>query len=202
MWNRMVFALLEIVAAALFLIPAMALLNRVRFHSVRKTLAYCVFCCYLVAVYSLVGLPCITYIRFDINANLIPLLGMRQDLRNSILNVLLFVPLGFLLPLFWEGYRNWKKTMLFGASMSLSIECMQMLTMRATDVNDLITNVLGTCLGYVLCYFVRKQISGMGRILINRNDKDVFLISGITLVVMFFFQPFPAAYLWDVFLSG
>ena len=42
MWNRMVFALLEIVAAALFLIPAMALLNQVRFHSVRKTLAYCV----------------------------------------------------------------------------------------------------------------------------------------------------------------
>ena len=37
-------------------------------------------------------------------------------------NILLFVPLGFLLPLFWRYFGRAKRTSLFGFGVSLSIE--------------------------------------------------------------------------------
>lgn len=197
--NRMEFAVLEILAAALFLLPVYGILNKTDFHSVRKTLAYCVFSFYLVAVYSLVGMPCITYVRLDFHANLIPFLGMIRDLKNGALNVLLFVPLGVMLPVFWEQFRSWKKTVCFGLGMSFFIELMQCFTMRATDVNDLITNVLGAAVGYGIAAVLRKGFPGIQNIVGEQNRKEVFLVCAIVLVVMFFFQPFPAAWLWEVF---
>ena len=197
--NRIVFAVLEILAAALFLLPVYWILNRRYFHSVRKTLAYCIFSFYLVAVYSLVGMPCITYVRLHFRANLIPFLGMIRDLKNGILNVLLFVPLGVMLPVFWEQFRSWKKTVCFGFCMSLTIELLQILTMRATDINDLITNCLGAALGYCIALALRKRFPSVDKLVDNPKQWDVYLLCGIVLTVMFFFQPFPAAWLWEVF---
>ena len=84
--NRIVFALLEILAAAVFLLPVYWL----RFRDPGKIAASCVFSFYLVAVWSLVGLPTILYARFDINLNLIPFKGMIADAKNCLLNVALF----------------------------------------------------------------------------------------------------------------
>ena len=197
--NRIVFAVLEIIAAALFLIPIYLVLNRMWFRSLKKTFAYCIFSFYLVAVYSLVGMPCITYVRLDLGGNLMPIVGLIGDLKNSVLNVLLFVPLGFLLPLLWEKFRTWKQTVLFGFGLSLAIELLQIFTMRATDVNDLITNVCGTVLGYGMAEFLFRKVPAVQNILKFEKGNEVYLICGIVLVVMFFFQPFPAAYLWEVF---
>lgn len=197
--NRVVFAVLEIAAAALFLIPIYLILNRIYFRSFKRTVAYCIFSFYLVAVYSLAGMPCITYVRFHLSGNLIPFVGLAGDLKNSILNVLLFVPLGVMLQILWEKFRTWKRTVLFGFGMSLTIEFLQIFTMRATDVNDLITNVLGTVLGYGIAGVLMKKVPAVQNLGREQRGNDVYLLCGIVLVVMFFFQPFPAAYLWEVF---
>lgn len=65
-------------------------------------------------------------------------------------NILLFMPLGFLLPLIWEGLRKWWCALLAGFSFSLLIEASQLFNNRSTDVDDLIMNTLGALLGYVL----------------------------------------------------
>lgn len=197
--NRILFAFLEILAAALFLLPLYCILNKVRFHSIRKTAAYCLFSFYLVAVYSLAGMPCITYIHPDFNRNLIPFAGMLRDLKNSILNVALFVPLGLLLPCLWARFRKFGRTLLFGFGLSLAVELGQLLTRRATDVNDLITNVLGTAVGFGLYRLLRRSFPGLETLGEPQEPRDTALICLWVLGVMFFLQPFPAAWLWDVF---
>jgi glycopeptide antibiotics resistance protein len=67
-------------------------------------------------------------------------------------NVLLFVPLGFLLPLVLPRLdRRWR-VLTVGAGISLLVELAQlpMPGVRRADVNDLLMNVAGTALGWLL----------------------------------------------------
>ena len=140
------------------------------------------------------GLPCITYIRLDFNYNFVPFLHMFSDYRSSLLNVLLFVPLGFFLPLFWKKFSAFGYTLLFGFCTSLLSELLQIFTFRATDINDLMTNTVGTVLGYLLARVVLKLFP---RTEPSARTKDVFLVCGMTFGVMFFVQPFLAALVWN-----
>ena len=74
--------------------------------------------------------------------------GIKFALINVIGNVLLFCPLGFLLPLLWEKYAKWWKTLAAGAGLSVLIECTQLFLIRGTDVDDVLLNSLGALIGY------------------------------------------------------
>lgn len=67
-----------------------------------------------------------------------------------ILNIVMFMPFGFLLPLMWKECRDFKKTVLAGLSFSLIIELTQLLNFRATDVDDLMANTCGAWVGYLI----------------------------------------------------
>ena len=193
---RFFLAALDLLPAMLLLVPSYWILNRAYFHNTRKSSLYYVFSCYLAVVYVLVGLPNVTYIRPEVNLNLIPIIGMIEDWKNSILNILLFVPLGMMLPLLWHTYQKIRKTLLFGFAASLTIELLQLLTFRATDVNDLITNTLGTALGfiYIKSFYQNKQKFE------TYASKDAIIVIGAILVVMFFLYPFVSSALWDFVL--
>lgn len=182
--GRILFALREILPAACLLIPVYMLLQRTRFRDFRKSVLYYTFSLYLCAVYALVGLPNVTYFRFELSGNWIPFVGMMNGLRDYMLNVLLFVPLGVFLPLLWEAFRAVKNTVLFGFGMSLTIELLQIFTYRATDVNDLITNTVGTLLGYTLAKILLRFLPvGTG------EKRDLVVVFGIPVCAMFFLQP-------------
>lgn len=117
-----------------------------------------------VVLNHIVGLPTIKeFVRlsalgeslFNPNINLIPLInGLNLEF---ILNVLCFVPLGFLCPVLSESYGQWRKILLLGLGLSFVIEMSQLFTLyRATDINDLLANVLGTALGYLCFKFAIK----------------------------------------------
>ena len=75
-------------------------------------------------------------------------------LEGIILNILLFIPFGYLLPLVWKKADQWWKVMLAGLLTSLFIEAMQMVLHRGfADVDDLINNTIGTLIGWI-CYTV------------------------------------------------
>lgn len=196
---RIRFILVETAAAAVFLVPVFLILNRVCFHQFKRTAACSLFSFYLAAVFALVGIPNITYVNVGLNLNMIPLAGMLGDLKNSILNVLLFVPLGVMLPLLWEGWQERKRAVLFGFGLSLFIELLQMLTLRATDVNDLITNTLGAFLGTCVTEAILKRwrIPGAGQ----GNRRELYTVCGITFGVMFFLQPFVSGLFWKWILQ-
>ena len=189
---------LEMLAAGIVLVPLYSVLNRALFHNTRKSLIYCVFSFYLAAVYHLVGLPNVTYIRFEVNLNLIPFLGFFDGLQSSILNILLFVPLGVGMPILWEKFRSGKNTVLFGLGMSLAIEILQMFTFRATDVNDLMTNTLGTFLGWLLAGALIKAVPDIKRMGAETKTGELYLVCAVGFLVMFFVQPFLFSIIWDI----
>ena len=131
--------LIEAVTSFILLVLAFALLNILRFRNTRRALRYALFGFYLAAVYSIVGLPTVQFLTFDATLNLIPFIPMKEDLRNSVLNVILFVPLGFFLPYLWNRYRRMGETLLVGFCATLAIELGQLLTYRVTDINDILT---------------------------------------------------------------
>ena len=132
----------DVVPAAVVLVPLFGVLYATVYgFDLWKSVLYCLFCLYMSAVFSLVGIPNVAYFRPELNLNLIPFVGMIQDLKNCVLNVVLFIPLGLFLPLLWERFRRMRSSIAFGCGLSLIIELLQMLTFRATDVNDIFTNV-------------------------------------------------------------
>lgn len=101
----------------------------------------------------------------DQSLNLIPLLTLTaQDLKTSLLNILMLVPFGFGLP-FLVRIQLGPLTLL-AALFSLVIESVQYfsgraagLTFRIADVNDVIFNTAGAVIGYVtLIGFVRLYV--------------------------------------------
>ena len=86
---RFYLAAIDMLPGTMILIPIYCLLNRLYFRNARKSILYFLFYCYLAAFYVLVGLPNVTYIRPELNLNLIPIVGMIDDCKNSILNIFL-----------------------------------------------------------------------------------------------------------------
>ncbi|MBR6281577.1 MAG: VanZ family protein [Lachnospiraceae bacterium] len=79
-------------------------------------------------------------------------LGMPAVLLNLLGNVLLFVPFGFLVPLFWRKEEHHPFIIiLMGCLFSAVVEVIQLQTgLGSCDVDDVILNTLGTVLGYGL----------------------------------------------------
>lgn len=73
----------------------------------------------------------------------------KVDWRNIIINILMFIPFGFLLPVISKGFQRFWKTYLAGLGFTLLIETAQLITARGLfDVDDIINNVLGAMIGY------------------------------------------------------
>ena len=152
-------------------------------------------------IYVLVGLPTVSYIRPELNLNLIPLISMIDDWKNSILNVLFFIPLGISLPILWNRFRSEKNTVLFAFAASVMIELLQILTFRATDVNDVITNTLGAHLGFLCADKLLKKSPKLTLMVNERNTRELYMLLIVTVLVMFFICPFVSSTLWDMILT-
>ena len=75
------------------------------------------------------------------------------------LNVVMFLPLGFLIPLIWKELGKLRYILAAGCGLSTLIEVSQLLSLRGTDVDDVIMNTLGAVLGYGL-YRLCSRLTG------------------------------------------
>lgn len=186
----------EALIAFILLLPIFYYLNKHRFFNTRQTALYLLFATYLTGVYAVVGLPDIAYYRFSPNINLEPFLYMFSDLGNTVLNVILFLPLGFFLPILWSDFSSPWKTVLVGFLTSLTIELLQIFTYRATDVNDLMTNTLGCLIGYFLGLVVVKFVPPIKP---EARRYHIPLVFGISFLTMFFLHPFFSSIIYQMF---
>ncbi|WP_166703694.1 VanZ family protein [Bacillus albus] len=130
--------------------------------SIRHFLSVYVFLFYLSLVYKVTQIATVwdisryeTWIRVSqINLTLFDTAGS----TTYLLNIVLFMPLGFLLPTIWPQFRKMKNTVCAGFFFSLAIELNQLLNNRITDIDDLFTNTLGAIIGYVLYTALFKLI--------------------------------------------
>lgn len=188
--------LIEILISMIILIPAFWVLNIIRFHNIKKTALYFIFATYLSAVYLFVGMPTLQFMRFELSLTLIPFLPMIADLKNTILNIILFVPLGIMLPFLWKKYNTLKAALMFGFGMSLAIEILQILTYRATDINDLIANTVGTVLGYFIFRITSCVFPSVMKFARKKNEISVVALS--VFLAMFFVQPYLASLYYQI----
>lgn len=73
----------------------------------------------------------------------------RYQFGNMALNVLLFMPLGYLLPVSITRFDRWWQVLLIGFLFSLLIETVQLITRLGWfDASDLLHNTLGVLIGY------------------------------------------------------
>ncbi len=95
--------------------------------------------------------------------NLNPFIDIVEQHSNAeeevILNILLFVPFGFLFPTIQPN--NHKRTILYAFLFSSFIELTQPILspFRASDITDLITNTSGAIIGYAIYYQYKTQLN-------------------------------------------
>lgn len=117
--------------------------------------------------------------------NLIP---FRDGISLSmILNVVMFMPLGFLLPLLWKEYQSLVRTAIIGFCFSCGIEFCQLFNRRGSDVDDLLMNTLGAILGWLI-WIVFSRITHLkyGRRNQGFGGKEGAVYLALSLVGQFF----------------
>ena len=135
---------------------------------------------YLSAMYIVVGVPGVQYIVWDPTLNLIPFQDFSpSNITGMALNAVMFAPLGFLLPAYFERYRRWGRTLEAGVLTSLTVELIQLFTFRTTDVDDLILNTLGALVGFLLA----KLVFGH-RTTLFRGRKDWLELIAVNVLIL------------------
>lgn len=159
-------------------------------RSIRHFLWVYVFLFYLSLVYKMTQIATVwdirryeTLIRAS-EINLIPFAS--EGMTTYVLNILLFMPLGFLLPTIWPQFRTIKKTVCTGFLFSLAIELGQLLNHRITDIDDLLMNTLGAILGYLLYRTLFKMIDKRDDIKHDHNSSLVIKYEAIFYLVCSF----------------
>lgn len=72
------------------------------------------------------------------------------SLLNISANILLFSPLGTLIPLIWRKWDSFYKIFFLGFSITCFIEVFQICIGRSCDIDDVILNTLGVLVGFAL----------------------------------------------------
>jgi glycopeptide antibiotics resistance protein len=102
------------------------------------------------------------------NINLVPFRSIAPQLKyitewwslkNIIGNIILFIPLGFLVPLVYINSQRFYKTFLIIFLSVLLIESFQLFTMLGVfDIDDIILNCTGGIIGYFLFYILKRMV--------------------------------------------
>ena len=159
-----------------------------RKQSFLHTAAVFVFGYYLFGLLTVTGIGFTSTMNFRPNISWTPFVGMITGPIDTILNVILFVPFGFFLPLLYKKYRSMKTVALTGFLFSLAVEFVQMFNWGSSDVNDLMTNTAGVCVGFlVYCLLSRILPPNLIKQCQSRNINavlEVLFFSTCTFVIM------------------
>lgn len=106
-------------------------------------------------------IPFFTFDGSMTTVNLVPFLDLLEGhggaWKELILNMIMMVPFGMLVPMIY--HRNGKETVLLALLVSFCIEVLQYVSvgeMHSSDVTDLFSNTFGGAIGFAI-YFVTKK---------------------------------------------
>lgn len=121
----------------------------------------------------------VNFVPFRTMKNYIKYSGFLHTLTNIFGNILIFIPYGILLPEIFPKYRKMTKVFLLSFVTSFFVEFTQFFIGRSVDIDDLILNVFGSIIGYliwkkVLRYkFAKKKRKKIKRPRSPKIDKDM-----------------------------
>lgn len=142
------------------------------------------FVVYMNAMFCVVGIPSARFVRWNPEINWIPFRDFSSaNIVGMSLNILMFIPFGAFLPIYFGRFWKMSTTVFAGAFMSFTIEVLQLFTFRLTDIDDLIMNTLGTLFGYGIgAIIVHKQKER----LVDHDVMKLIAIIGICMLVVVF----------------
>ena len=151
--------LIRSISGYIFIIPGIILyFGALRKSAKRQILLHIttafIFCYYLIGILTMTGIGKLK--AFEPTLVLVPFRDMISGPIDTILNIILFVPLGFFLPLLYKKYGHIGSVALVSFLLSLSIEIVQMFGRGATDIK---TNTVGACLGFFIYQLLSKLVS-------------------------------------------
>lgn len=80
-------------------------------------------------------------------------------IKDTILNIFMLMPMGFLLPIIYLRYRKVQSVAMSAFLFSLSIETIQLITTRGTcQMDDLMNNTIGAVIGFCIWKRCMKMI--------------------------------------------
>lgn len=85
-------------------------------------------------------------------------------LVNIVGNIVMFIPWGLGLPLLWKKQQKAVRVARNALLLPLFIESCQLFIGRSVDVDDLILNFVGGCIGAALYFGLRKAVPGVDRL--------------------------------------
>lgn len=119
--------------------------------------------------------------------NIVPLDSMGMSF---VLNIIMFMPLGFLLALIWWEYRIWTRIAVTGFGFSALIEFAQLFSNRTADIDDLMANTVGALLGYCLWKAVCSRCGKLVKPKGICKKEAVWYIGLAALGIFLFYNPF------------
>lgn len=173
-WLYKILIAIDFLIAAAFVIFTIRMIRRKA--EVAKIVASCLLMLYTIEAFGIFFFPIFYNIPIcgnaTLNVNLIPFHSIISYFQNSsagtavkqiLGSVVIFVPIGLLLPIMSEKFRLTKNILLFSLLLSVGIEAVQFLELfitrlpnRVIDIDDVILNFVGGSLGYLLFLAVRK----------------------------------------------
>lgn len=149
-------ALIFIVIISILYLPILFILKK-KGKSVIRQLSYIGLICsiFLIIFATILFVP-ITFQPEQYILNIIPfnwignIDSFQQVVVEKVPNVMLFIPLGFFLPIVFESKRTLYQTALVSFGVTFSVEFFQFFIGRSADIDDVITNLLGATIGYAI----------------------------------------------------
>lgn len=114
-----------------------------------------------------------TRIRTGEGINMVPFRTIRRYMQiygddlflvNVVGNIVMFMPWGFGLVLLWSRKQRLFSIILHALGLTLFIEFGQLFVGRSVDVDDVILNFLGSCIGAALYFLLRKLFPKLGNL--------------------------------------
>lgn len=104
----------------------------------------------------------INFIPFRTIKSYIKYSGLFHCLVNILGNVIIFIPIGLLLPIILNRYKSFFKIIIISFSISIIIEFIQFFIGRSVDIDDIILNTIGGLLGYIVYTLLPKRYKKIG----------------------------------------
>ncbi len=158
-----------------------------------------VFCFYLFLIIAATGIGNTVVSSFSPEIIWVPFRDMFVAPKHFALNITAFIPFGIFLPLLYKKFCNIKLVVLAGFLFSLCIELVQMFGWGVTEIDDLMANTLGVCLGYcaycVTKKCLRKDFDEQFQA-VNINDTfELFSLSVCIFLIMALVEPITDCFL-------
>lgn len=161
----------SLVLGALLYLPIFLWKRKLHRSALRHLTVYALICFSILVFDATLLIGGINFMPSYSFLNLVPFewirhpyeMGMERMASQLVLNILMFVPFGLLLPMVFPRLRACWKTLLAALGITVLIEVLQYFTGRSADIDDVIMNVLGAVVGYGLFALLNKVLQSRSR---------------------------------------